>query len=48
MIGGMGKGETRNFACQAPLMGQHVFIVNNVADYLTLCEVQVFAYKGKY
>ena len=46
MGGAMKKGETRTFTCSNSLKGRYVFIVNNVNDYLTLCEVQVFAVRG--
>ena len=45
--GALDKGETRELKCDALRSGQYVFIVNNVNEVLTLCEVQVFAIRGK-
>ena len=35
------EGQNREIACDG-LVGRYVFIVQRRADYLTLCEVQVF------
>ena len=45
--GSMQKGETRDIICVQPVRGHLVFVVLNGRNYLTLCEVEVMAVKGK-
>ena len=42
----MGRSETRALKCTVPVEGRYVFVINNVTEPLTLCEVQVFAHRG--
>lgn len=44
----MGKGQTRQFPCSRPIKGRYVFVVLNVNEYLTLCEVEVYGVRGLY
>lgn len=43
--GGLGRGETRLFTCSRPIVGRYVYVRIFAWDWLTLCEVQVYAYK---
>jgi len=40
-----GKGETKLLTCSSPVIGRYVYIRILVHEWLTLCEVQVYAYK---
>ena len=41
--GALGKGETRTLTCSPSVVGRYVFVAHRGKEYLTLCEVQVFA-----
>ena len=47
MPSALGKGETREIACSKPRFGRFVMVMLRNFDYLTLCEVQVFAIASK-
>ncbi|XP_065051247.1 uncharacterized protein LOC135680930 isoform X2 [Rhopilema esculentum] len=42
----MKQGQTRQFPCSRMIKGRYVFVVLNVNEYLTLCEVEVYAVAG--
>ena len=44
--GAIGKGKTVELVCTKPMDGKLVFIMLRGSDWLTLCEVEVFAIKG--
>ena len=44
----MKQGQTRQFPCSRMIKGRYVFVVLNVNEYLTLCEVEVYAVAGKF
>ncbi len=39
-------GETRSLDCTSPKVGRYVSVGLRVNEYLTLCEVEVFAVGG--
>ena len=41
--GALGRGERRKIDCAPARVGRFVFVVLRVREYLTLCEVEVFA-----
>ena len=45
----IGRGETRQFICNQPIVGRYVTIhfPSNKSEFLTMCEVQVFSDTGK-
>ena len=47
VAGALGKGETREIVCTKPEFGQYVFVTLKGKDWLTLCEVEVFAIASK-
>ena len=46
----IGRGETRQFICNQPIIGRYVIIhfPTSKSEFLTICEVQVFTGEGKY
>ena len=44
--GAFGRGQTKALQCSQPKTGRFVFVRLRVTEYLTLCEVEVFAAKG--
>ncbi len=43
--GPVGSGATHTFTCSSPKLGRYVFVALRVKEYLTLCEVKVYALK---
>ena len=41
-----GPGETKELECIQPETGRYVFVMLKVKEFLTLCEVKVFADRG--
>ena len=44
--GAFGKGQTKDISCTTQRTGRYVFIILRATEYLTLCEVEVFAVRG--
>eukprot|EP00795_Rhopilema_esculentum_P012586 gene12586-3287_t len=42
----IGQGKTAEIACSKPMQGRYVYVALRVTEYLTLCEVEVFAQTG--
>ena len=43
-----GKGQTKFLECSSPKIGRYVYVTLITTEYLTLCEVEVYAVKGKF
>ena len=44
--GAFGRGQTKALQCTQPKTGRYVFVRLRVTEYLTLCEVEVYAVRG--
>lgn len=45
--GAFGRGQTKTLRCNRPMVGRYVFVRLRTTEYLTLCEVEVFASRAK-
>ena len=46
--GAFGRGQTKALQCTEPKIGRYVFVRLRVTEYLTLCEVEVYAVGGMF
>ena len=45
--GAFGRGEAKTLSCSKPLRGRYLFVTLKTTEILTVCEVEVFAVRGK-
>lgn len=45
-LNALGRGETKFIQCSTPKSGRYVVVNLRITEYLTLCEVEVYAIRG--